>query len=623
MYSGSAVSKKGPAAKDQMSASSLSSEAHARLLLPRKPIQDTLASQPAIPEAPSWVDTSVLRLNPIPPQSTYSSSHRSHDLRPSSISTPSADDHIRAFQNNMTSHFPFIVIPTGTTAEELRITKPFLYHNIMMVTSYPNVSRQAQSRSEVVKSFTEQIFLQGKKSLDLVQGIIVFVAWYHHHLSDSADLTNMVQLATALVFDLGLHRTQNPFGGQDIPIESIKNFGDKWMKPARTLEERRTFLGLYCLSRGLSANLGKIEPLQDTPYVEECRVELETRQEYLSDRYLVLQVQLQNIADASRRSFPFHSVDYWSQMGTETIRMLVKSFEKDLEQFKISLESGLIQSTLFRIHLASISIHNTEIALRKSPSAEKTPPTSNPARLGLLMTCLQSTKSFFTEWLSLPSNVYHRLPVNVFATVAHAAVILGMLNLFHYDAWDLNYVREVASFPQTMDKLAQKYEEASRETDDGENSGWSEFCKGGVKMTRLIDWYEARLKGLMRWEDQRNENQETSVALDMNMFDDWFWNEPIDVIQCLWADILVKDRLGNGTADAVSKRRGLKKTEMWKLRQNNLGKPHGNFDAIPSSSSQIDLGTVINWIAVWGSLTAGPHQASSTTRPVKQVAYGP
>jgi hypothetical protein len=149
----------------------------------------------------------------------------------------------------MASQFPFVVIPAGMTAEELRAAKPFLYENIMMVTSYSKVSRQLKLRSEVIKSLTEQTFILGKKSLDLLQGIVVFAAWYHHYQWASPQLTNMIQLATALVFDLGLHRTQSPFDGHDIFIEAIQSFHDKRTKLPRTLEERRAFLGLFCLSR--------------------------------------------------------------------------------------------------------------------------------------------------------------------------------------------------------------------------------------------------------------------------------------------------------------------------------------------------------------------------------------
>lgn len=99
----------------------------------------------------------------------------------------------------------------------------------------------------------------------------------------------------------------------------------------------------------LSSNLGKIEPLQNTPYVEECCTEIEKQQEYSSDQYLVFQARLENVADAAIRSFPFQNAEYWSNMGTEPICMLVKSFERDLERFKNTLEPELLQSCMYHL----------------------------------------------------------------------------------------------------------------------------------------------------------------------------------------------------------------------------------------------------------------------------------
>jgi hypothetical protein len=170
-----------------------------------------------------------------------------HVPLPSSIWTSSAEDQLQAFRNNMAPHFPFIVIPLYSTAEQLYATKPIMYENIMMVVSYPYVSRHSKLRSEALRSLTEYTFVQGKKSLDLLQGIIVFAAWYHQSQGPSPQMTNMVQLATALVFDLGLHRAPSPFRGHAKYTEAMEvNIN---AKQKRTLEERRTFLGLFCLSR--------------------------------------------------------------------------------------------------------------------------------------------------------------------------------------------------------------------------------------------------------------------------------------------------------------------------------------------------------------------------------------
>jgi hypothetical protein len=169
--------------------------------------------------------------------------------------------------------------------------------------------------------------------------------------------------------------------------------------------------------------------------------------------------------------------------------------------------------------------------------------TCNLTRLTLLMACLKSTKEFFAEWLSLPSRLYYRLPMTIFALVAHAVVVLGMLNFFQCDGWDLESVRQISPFLPILESLAQKYEEASRETDDGEKNGCTPFSREGTKMKRLKEWYEARLPG-MQQTAQRNEGIEIFPAIDFE-FDELCWTETMD------CDALNPEYLLSGVVDAV------------------------------------------------------------------------
>lgn len=144
------------------------------------------------------------------------------------------------------------------------------------------------------------------------------------------------------------------------------------------------------------------------------------------------------------------------------------------------------------------------------------------------MACLQSTKEFFAEWLSLPSSLYYRLPMTIFALVARATVVLGMLNLFQCDGWDVESVRQTSPLLPILDSLAQKYEECSRDTDDGERSGCSPFYREGTKMKRLREWYEARLSRTQR-AGQVSEDMDLCLPADFE-FDELLWMETVDWI---------------------------------------------------------------------------------------------
>jgi hypothetical protein len=82
----------------------------------------------------------------------------------------------------------------------------------------------------------------------------------------------------------------------------------------------------------------------------ECCLEIEKYREYSSDMFLVFQVRFQNLADTTALSFPHDGVDYWSEPGSDTINMLVKSFQSGMESFILSQDPELVQSRKHHCH---------------------------------------------------------------------------------------------------------------------------------------------------------------------------------------------------------------------------------------------------------------------------------
>lgn len=104
-----------------------------------------------------------------------------------------------------------------------------------------------------------------------------------------------------------------------------------------------------------------------------------------------------------------------------------------------------------------------------------------------------------------------------------------MLNLFHFDGWDLAHAREVAPFPSTIEKLAEKYEEASGlVVCSGTND--NAFWLIAVKLRRLVDWHRALVAA--RQEDPSTGRESRTVPMGDETFgveadnlDDGFWND--------------------------------------------------------------------------------------------------
>lgn len=100
---------------------------------------------------------------------------------------------------------------------------------------------RGQSRA-VMEHVSNAIFMRAERSLDLLQGILVFLGSYHYHCMAHAQFNNLMRLAISLVEDLDLgscpkspQRNQLPLARAEGPV-------------SRTNEEKRALLGVWYMS---------------------------------------------------------------------------------------------------------------------------------------------------------------------------------------------------------------------------------------------------------------------------------------------------------------------------------------------------------------------------------------
>jgi hypothetical protein len=81
------------------------------------------------------------------------------------------------FRTQVTVHFPFVVISPQVTVLELRKEKPFLFLAVLASASHTNMPLQRLLGAEVKKVISTRMILGGHVSFDLLQGLLVFLAW--------------------------------------------------------------------------------------------------------------------------------------------------------------------------------------------------------------------------------------------------------------------------------------------------------------------------------------------------------------------------------------------------------------------------------------------------------------
>jgi hypothetical protein len=82
------------------------------------------------------------------------------------------------FHDRLAPKVPFVVIPTHVTAEDLYKENPIVYMAIMLAASYNDQVTQQELEKFMLKYLTQKIILEGKKSLELLQGLLICICWF-------------------------------------------------------------------------------------------------------------------------------------------------------------------------------------------------------------------------------------------------------------------------------------------------------------------------------------------------------------------------------------------------------------------------------------------------------------
>ena len=82
------------------------------------------------------------------------------------------------FKANMAEQFPFVVIQPYSTSQSLRLERPFLWKAIVVAALHGNSDRQMALGTGLMKELTTRLLFRAEKSIDLLQALLVFIAWY-------------------------------------------------------------------------------------------------------------------------------------------------------------------------------------------------------------------------------------------------------------------------------------------------------------------------------------------------------------------------------------------------------------------------------------------------------------
>ncbi|KAI0138934.1 hypothetical protein F4776DRAFT_662634 [Hypoxylon sp. NC0597] len=339
---------------------------------------------------------------------------------------------------HMRPFMPVVQFSVGEDAHTIQAEKPTLFLTIMTIASTsirPSLVPQLLTRLN--NTLAQEVFIQGGKSLDLLQSLILFSQYYVQppHIKAFA-LPQHIYSAVVMCHDLGLSTITKPNEGN--------------MKDVR--EAYRTSLAVYFGASCAATLLRRHQPLMFTSSHRECIQALTQAHDGLNDdQWLCSLVVLQEIFDDVSKTLNASYTSTDESFDDFRTQHLLGIFRQRLTDWKLS-PSGDVDPRL-KAHAASIAdLYIHQVAIRvyirqmhtwlnakdKYGTGSQSPPKFTPTHTDALCHCLKAGIDVLNIYISLEDTLLRSLP-NVFLIWDLCAAVC-VIKLGHF-AEDLRYSR--------------------------------------------------------------------------------------------------------------------------------------------------------------------------------------
>ncbi|KAI2683614.1 hypothetical protein LCP963914a_6015 [Penicillium roqueforti] len=250
------------------------------------------------------------------------------------LSLEDAEQLVAYFIHELAFFFPLVVLPSNTTAAQLRQTKPVLFLSVIAATSISvDAGLATVLNREMVRLYSERFFIEGEKSLELVQALLLMIIHYFPPASPlKLQIYQYTHIASTMALEIGLANKRRVSKKSD--RKSSKH--DELLA-----EQARTVLGCYHLGSSVAMKTRRPNMLQFNDWMTESLKHLENSP-HRTDQHVATWFELQRITDEAMSSFGLDDTSTTSPLTESRVQAVLRWFDKRLETWKKNIPPDML-----------------------------------------------------------------------------------------------------------------------------------------------------------------------------------------------------------------------------------------------------------------------------------------
>ncbi|KAL9056367.1 MAG: hypothetical protein Q9162_002958 [Coniocarpon cinnabarinum] len=381
------------------------------------------------------------------------------------LSYNEAERLIDAWRPQLAEHFPFAALYEGQSTQYLLVEMPFFATGIACAALYGDLKRQVEVSQSMIKDIGEKMLLEGEKSLDLLLGILVLLAWYHFHVFVNPQVSNLHHLCAALLVDLGLNRPPDRLFAQKWQLFSLQFVhGPNAHREMRSMVERRALAGCYYMSNVIWSTFKKMSSTPYSEHVEEAVEKLLCSRELPSDELLAYLVKCQRLMESVELGLGLNHPSADDSESAQHVLFFVSAFTTELKELRQKMPETVRENITMQLACLEVEALIYDIAFQNlhvlASHQKGDAHTRSVRRLEYLKLTLQSCKAFCDVLTTINPAEYYRHAFDTWARMCRILMVIARISSLP-DLQNLTHeLGSIIDFDNCTEAFAQKFERA-------------------------------------------------------------------------------------------------------------------------------------------------------------------